>query len=234
MTHHNQLKKRDPITLLLLHATWAGLVLATITLTATAEPDQPNFLSNAATVITRLHTALVNASNTLETGALEQRYTYLEPVISDTHDLPYIGRFAMRRYWSDLTEEQQTEFIAAFSRLSIATYANRFADVTDETFTISGKRETARGHIEIIGTLTQDNGEALDIIYVLHRLPDDRNGDWASDWRIINILVDGVSDLALKRAEYQPVYTTKGFPGIIDLLSAQTTQFMQIPTAGSD
>ena len=230
MTNRNLLKRCCRKNRLLLYAAWMGLFFIVITVTAAAGTGQPNSLSNAATVITRLHTALISASSTLEAGALEQRYAFLEPVITETHDLPYIGRFSMRRYWSDLTEEQHAAFIDAFSRLSIATYANRFADVTDETFAISGKRKTARGHIEVIGTLMQDNGEALDIIYVLRRLP----GDWNGDWRIINILVDGVSDLALKRAEYQPVYTTDGFPALVDFLSAQTAQFLQPSDAGSD
>ncbi len=224
MINRNLLKQRCPTDRLLVHTVLAGLLFLATTVSAT-EPGQPDSLSNAATVIARLHTALIRASSTTEAGAIEQRYAFLEPVITETHDLPYIGRFSMRRYWSDLTEEQQAEFIDAFSRLSIATYTSRFADVTDETFAITDQRETARGHIEVIGTLMQDNGEALDIIYVLHQS--------TGEWRIINILVDGVSDLALKRAEYQPVYTTEGFAGLVELLSAQTAQFMQIPTAGS-
>ncbi len=225
MTNHNPLKLRCSLDRLLLLAACMGLFIVSITVTAAVEPGQPDSLSNAATVVTQLHTALIGASRP-EAGTLEQRYTSLEPVITGTHDLPYIGRFSMRRYWSDLTENQQAEFIDAFSQLSIATYASRFADVTDETFGISGKRETAREHIEVIGTLLQNNGETLNIIYVLHQS--------TGNWRIINILVDGVSDLALKRAEYQLIYTKEGFPGLIDFLSVQTAEFMRTSDTGFD
>ena len=41
---------------------------------------------------------------------------------------------------------------------------------------------------------------------------------------IINIVADGVSDLALKRAEYQRVFTGGGIEGFIKDLDEQTTQ----------
>lgn len=226
MTNRDVLKKRRSIHRSLLRTACIGLFLVSITATADGEPGQPDSLSGAATTIARLHTALIGVSGGLETMALKERYTALEPAITGTHDLPYIARFSMRRYWGDLTGDQHAEFIDVFSRLSISTYVSRFAGVTDETFGISGQRKTSRGHVEVTGTLLQNNGKALDIIYVLHQS--------AGDWRIINILVDGVSDLALKRAEYQRMYTDGGFPGLIDYLSAQTAEFMRISDARSD
>ncbi len=42
-----------------------------------------------------------------------------------------------------------------------------------------------------------------------------------NDWRIVNIVVDGVSDLALKRAEYSGVLRESGFSGLLDELANQ-------------
>ena len=41
-------------------------------------------------------------------------------------------------------------------------------------------------------------------------------------WRIINIVADGVSDLALKRAEYQRVFASGGIDGLVAELEQQT------------
>jgi phospholipid transport system substrate-binding protein len=41
-------------------------------------------------------------------------------------------------------------------------------------------------------------------------------------WRIVNIIADGVSDLALKRAEYQRVFASGGLDGLLAELNAQT------------
>ena len=226
MINRDPLKQRCCIYRWLLRAACLALFIVPVSMVVADDSEQPDSLSNATAVVTRLHAALLGASSGLETGSFEQRYALLEPVITATHDLPYIGRFSMRRYWSDLTADQHTRFIDAFSRLSVATYANRFAGITDKTFGITEAQGTPRGHVEVIGTLLQNNGETLDMIYVLRQ----SNGDW----RIINILVDGVSDLALKRAEYQLIYTEAGFPGLIDLLSVQTAEFMQTADAGAD
>jgi phospholipid transport system substrate-binding protein len=37
-------------------------------------------------------------------------------------------------------------------------------------------------------------------------------------WRIINIIANGVSDLALKRVEYRSILERDGFPALIDML----------------
>jgi phospholipid transport system substrate-binding protein len=43
-------------------------------------------------------------------------------------------------------------------------------------------------------------------------------------WRIINIVADGVSDLALKRAEYQRLFASGGIEGLLAELERQTEQ----------
>ena len=45
-------------------------------------------------------------------------------------------------------------------------------------------------------------------------------------WRIINIVADGVSDLALKRAEYQRVFSSGGIEALIAELEEQTRRLM--------
>jgi phospholipid transport system substrate-binding protein len=42
-----------------------------------------------------------------------------------------------------------------------------------------------------------------------------------ASWKIINIVADGVSDLALKRAEYQRLFASGGIQGLIAELEEQ-------------
>jgi phospholipid transport system substrate-binding protein len=44
----------------------------------------------------------------------------------------------------------------------------------------------------------------------------------AQGWRTVNIVADGVSDLALKRAEYQRLFASGGIEGLIAELEQQT------------
>jgi phospholipid transport system substrate-binding protein len=226
MTNHYFPERGRSLLCTIVYSIGVVLLIVSCIVAADDRVDDSDSSSSPSVVVTRLHTGLIDASRRLEAGTVEERYTAIEPLITDTHDLPYIARFALRRHWSDLSEDQQSQFIDVFSRLSVATYANRFAGVTDETFGISAQRETPRGHVEVIGTLMQSDDVTFDAIYVLHQNPD--------NWRIINILVDGVSDLALKRSEYQRIYAEVSFAGLIDFLSSQTVDLMQPAEARTD
>ncbi len=46
-------------------------------------------------------------------------------------------------------------------------------------------------------------------------------------WRIVNIVADGVSDLALKRAEYQRVLASGTLDTLIKELESQTERLRQ-------
>jgi phospholipid transport system substrate-binding protein len=202
-----------------------GLVLiAGLPLNTVAQNTPSVAPSDQVSVVARLHSGLIDASNTYTDATMEERYAALETLIDETHDLPYIARFAMRRHWADLTDQQRNQYMDTFRRLSIATYASRFQGLSEETFGISGQTDQPRGHVEINGTLKQKDGEALSINYILHQSE--------ADWRIINIIVDGVSDLALKRAEFQRVFSDAEFSGLLAYLSLQIDKLM--PTSPVD
>lgn len=46
-------------------------------------------------------------------------------------------------------------------------------------------------------------------------------------WRIVNILAEGVSDLALKRVEYRAILQRDGFSTLIDMLKKKTAMAEQ-------
>ncbi len=70
-----------------------------------------------------------------------------------------------------------------------------------------GSRVTVRSH------LIRADGSLVTFEYVLQ--------DTLDQWRIVTILVDGVSDLALQRAELTKIYSDKGFQGVMEHLEAK-------------
>ncbi len=58
--------------------------------------------------------------------------------------------------------------------------------------------------------LTKSDGGTVNFDYVLHQAE--------GRWRIVNILFDGVSDLAIKRGEYRAIMQREGFQALIDLI----------------
>lgn len=174
--------------------------------------------ASARQTVQTLHRALVAAA---AHDQVDARYRALEPVVAETHDLAYIAEFALRRQWPALTEAERERFVAAFAKLSIMNYASRFAAVTAETFTIDGTEEAASGRATVTTTVARANGDPVALEYLLHE-SDGR-------FRIINIVADGVSDLALKRAEYQAALAAGTLDDLIGRLESQTQDLADGP-----
>jgi phospholipid transport system substrate-binding protein len=168
-----------------------------------------------AATVESLHRGLVALSRDRPSADLAERYRALEPLISRTHDLPFIAEFALRRQWASLTAADRQRFVAAFSRLSIMTYASRFKNVSPQTFkSVSAEAGADRAHV--LAAIVRPPQADVPLEYVLQ--PKDGH------WLIVNILADGVSDLALKRAEYQRVLSTGTVDDLIKHIDEQTAR----------
>jgi phospholipid transport system substrate-binding protein len=165
--------------------------------------------------ITELQTALVETARRLGGARVAERYRALEPAIVATHDLPYIAEFALRRQWAALTDDERRRFVAAFQRLSVMTYAARFGNVAADAFRpIETGAPDGNGRVQVTTAIEREGQPDVSFEYLLQR-----HGD---DWRIVNIVADGVSDLALKRAEYQRLFASGGIEGLVAELERQT------------
>jgi len=165
--------------------------------------------------IKTLQATLVDSARRLGKAPVAERYRALEPAIVKTHNLPYIAEFALRRQWPMLTDGERQRFVAAFQRLSVMTYAARFGNVAPDAFRpLEARMPDANGREQVTTAIKRDGQPDVSLEYLLQQ-----DGD---DWKIINIVADGVSDLALKRAEYQRVFASGGIEGLIAELEHQT------------
>ena len=135
------------------------------------------------------------------------RYNKLETAIVESHDLTKIARIVVGKEWKKLSNEQKEQLTDVFSRLSISAYAYNFKDFSGESFEYVSEDKTARGGIIVhtIFILPEDKDVKFD--YMLKKV--------GNNWRIINIIANGVSDLALKRSEYTSVLKRQGFDTLI-------------------
>ena len=154
--------------------------------------------------VTSLQQGLLAAAGERTNATIAERYRDLEPLIVATHHLPYIAEFALRRQWSSLADEDRQRFIAAFQRLSVMTYAARFRNIPADAFRpIEAGPPDPTGRVQVTTAIKREGQPDVSFEYLLQQ-------DGTS-WRIINIVADGVSDLALKRAEYQREYKSNEY-----------------------
>ncbi len=195
-------------------------VLALVAIAASGVEAQAWKTDSPAATITSLQQGLIAVAREQSNASLDERYRALEPLIVATHDLPYIAEFALRRQWASLAEPDRQRFVAAFQRLSVMTYAARFKAVGPDTFrTVTAAAADSSGRVQVATAVARAGQADVSLGYLLQQD--------AMGWRIINIVADGVSDLALKRAEYQRVFASGGIDGLVAELEQQTQRLAQ-------
>ena len=180
-----------------------GICIYLSTSVAIAEEQQ----SAAISVVEELHAALISVMKDSATLGYQERYDQLKPVIELVFDTSLIAQVVLSRYWKELSEQQQTDFIKLFNRLSISTYASRFDSYSDEVFETKNVQELKKGRLLVQTELIRSNDKPVSLDYLMHK-KDDR-------WYIISVIADGVNDLSLKRAEYATIIKDSGFNKLV-------------------
>ena len=177
-------------------------------------------------VVERLHQML--ARNMRTDGERNQalRAERLAPVVAAAFDFDAISRAALGGTFDTLDGDARDRFRALMQRLSTLTYAERFAPSDGgQRFVTVEQRQARRGRILIRTRLERNDGTPVQLDYVLHGTP--------ADPRIINVLADGVSDLALKRAEYSAVIRRQGIDALFRRMAEQVQELEDDPRSGS-
>lgn len=144
----------------------------------------------------------------------EGRLKLMQPAVDATFDLPFIAERALRRHWKTLDESQHIAFAAALRDSVITTYATEFAQPGAVTFATGNTEMLPNGDALVHTTLTPHDRSALALDYVLKP----RN----AHWQVVNVLADGVSDLALRATQYDGLIKAEGFQALMGKLDSQT------------
>jgi len=171
----------------------------------------------AIDVVENLHKTLLLAMKEGKEIGYQGRYDRLAPVITAGFDMPFIAKIVLGRFWETFDNEQRSTFVETFSRLSIATYAANFDTYSGERFKVISEKEASGGRILVQTQLIKSDGGQVQLDYLLHRV--------GSQWRIINVVADGVSDLALKRADYTSFLKSNGLDPLLIKLNEKIAQY---------
>ena len=188
------------------------LMLTTIIIIYTPIVSAQEFNANTAPAktISNLHVHLIQGMKGGDKLGFQGRFKLLAPIIENTHELDFILKKILGKFWDKLELKQQKILTEHFHNLSISTYAGWFKKYDNEYFEYIEQKKMPRGYILVRSQLVRSSGDTVSLDYLLRQ---DKIG-----WRIINVLADGVSDLALKRVEYRTVLEQKGFNAFINML----------------
>lgn len=115
-------------------------------------------------------------------------------------DLKSIGQFVLGVYWRQASAEERTAFLAAFIDYTTKTWADRFNMYNGQKIIFTGTRNAERGQLYVDSQI--QNNPPVEVIWRLRQ----KN----NDFRIIDIIVEGVSMAMSYRNEYSAFLQTHG------------------------
>jgi phospholipid transport system substrate-binding protein len=173
----------------------------------------------AAKRIRAFYDALLEVMKQAGRLGIDGRYQKLAPVIGATFDLAAMTRIAVGPDWSALSAAQQEELVASFTRMTIATYANRFDGYSGERFEVEPTTEERSTGRVVHTKLIPSSGEAVILNYLMRG-----SGE---NWKIVDVYLTGtISELATRRAEFSSILRSGGAAALSESLRRQADRQM--------
>ncbi len=174
------------------------------------------YAANAAPseLVTTFHESLLKTLSD-KTGQSDQvRYDALQPIMDGAFNYTIMIKTVAGRHWRQADPTTQDMLLKSFRDVSIATYADQYAGLTEGKFETLGSRDGPRG-LQLVDTKLITSSREVGLTYVM------REND--NDWRIIDVLLDGgkISELARKASEYSKTLKDGGANALIAALNNQ-------------
>jgi len=132
--------------------------------------------------------------------------------------LELIGRFVLGRYWRAATEEERATFGQLFEDYLVASYARQFSEYGGERLVVDGGRPKGKSGAIVSSRIVRPQGAPFQVEWRL------RGGE--EGWRIIDVVVEGVSMAVTHRSEFSSVIAGRGgsVSGLLEVLREKTPQ----------
>lgn len=176
--------------------------------------------TDTTAVIDRFHAALLDVMHNAASLGIKGRFDTLSDPITRSFNMGVMTRIAAgQTIWADASEEERKNLVAAFSRLSISTYAARFNGFSGESFRIVSEEEGPRSTRVIHTQIVRPDDTPIDISYVMRQADD--------TWQIIDVLLTGsISELAVRRSEYRRILSDDGVGALTRELNEKAARLL--------
>lgn len=173
--------------------------------------------SGPSEAITKFNAALIESMQRAKELGYHGRYKLLEPVIKDLFALSYMTGISVGKTWKALNEKERRLLLETYTEWTAATYAGRFSDYSGEKFEIVSESKPVQDTVTVVSKLVDRDNDTTDFYYKLRKME--------GKWRIVDIQISGVSQLAVTRSQFASVIDGKGFNGLISMLKAKINNF---------
>ena len=187
---------------------------------AAALPAPARAADPAAERVDAFNRALLDTMKQGKTLGAQGRYKKLQPAVEQAFDLPTMTRIAVGPTWSTLSPGDQDRLVAAFTRMSVATWAHNFDDYGGESFKLGAVSANASGDRLVRDQIVQKGGDPVNLNYRMRQT--------AGGWKIVDVFYNGaISSIATQRSDFAASLQAGGAPALIRKLDAQADTLLK-------
>lgn len=179
----------------------------------------------ATQVVEQLDATLLECMKKGQELGFSGRYALLEPVMKKYFFYPLMVKKTTGSWWRSMTTSQQKELLEKYITWSIGSYADRFSSYKGQQFIIAATRPVHEKYMQVVVHIVKADKRKRILEYLLARDPDKKL------WRIVDVRVKGVSQLALTRAQFKSILKKQGVEGLLELLD---DKIKKVAPAGYD
>ncbi|MGH7183857.1 MAG: ABC transporter substrate-binding protein [Nitrospiraceae bacterium] len=141
-------------------------------------------------------------------GRAEERRKRLEQIVGDRFDYPEMSRRSLGAPWNTLSDKDKQEFVALFQTLLTNSYADKIESYSGEGVKYINER-TENDYAEVRTKVLTGKVEIPLDYRLLNK---------GGDWRVYDVVVDGVSLVNNYRGQFSKILRTSTYADLVDQL----------------
>lgn len=176
-------------------------MVAAVVLAFAGAPVRADTKEDARVFIEKLADTAMNTVAVKDIDDTERNRRF-RTLFVNTFDLGEIGKLVLGRYWRVATPAQQQEFLKLFEEVQVQIWTKRFKDYSGETLEIIAVSPDGELNTVVDSLIRRSRQDPVAVTWLL------RKGD--SDFKVLDIKVEGASMALTHRSEYTSVIQASG------------------------
>ena len=187
------------------------LALATFALAATVAVPLPA-ISATETPEQFVERTSNDVLGILRDGSLghDAKISKLEIMLDERSDFDTISKLVLAVHYKKFNDAQKKDFVDLLHRYLTTTYGHQIDNYANETVSVTGGREEARGDYTVITKIKRTNGQDLAVEYRLRKV--------GENWRVIDVIGEGISLVSNLRSQFGEILNDGGPDKLLKVL----------------
>ena len=156
--------------------------------------------------------ALTLATDTTLTS--RDRLSKISKLLSEGFDMPWIARFVLGRNWRNASQNEREDYSSLFKTILEHSYSRQFTDYSGQKILILGHKLGRQNYIFVRSRIFDPERSNIDIDVNWRLVPA------GNSFKIVDIVIEGVSMAVTQRNEYASVLQRNGnsIPALINAM----------------